>query len=358
MNILLLGTHLNPGGITTYLRKLTRGYNRLGHKVYIVTSGGSLSKQFNEFGGELVQGNIRTKSELSWRIYFAAFKLARFVKEKKIDVVHANTRVTQVMGQVIKLLTGITYISTCHGFYKKRLARRLFPCWGDGVIAISQAVQDHLHNDFYVPLSKIRIIHTGIEVARFPAVNDNLRLEQKKKYNFGKGPVIGVIARLNEEKGHQFLVRAMSEVIKVFPKAKLVIVGDGREKARLKNLVQELKLESNVEFMSVVSSTVSILLAFDIFVLPSLSEGFGISLMEAQVTGLPVIASCVGGIPDFVKQGETGILVPPGDSPSLAEAIIDLLKNPQKAAALGVQARHAIKNYFTLDKMVADNIDF
>ena len=74
---------------------------------------------------------------------------------------------------------------------------------------------------------------------------------------------------------------------------------------------QELKLESNVEFMSVVSSTVSILLAFDIFVLPSLSEGFGISLMEAQVTGLPVIASCVGGIPDFVKQGETGILVPP-----------------------------------------------
>jgi len=129
MNILFLTTHLNVGGITSYLLTLTKGLIKQGHGVFLASSSGEMLEAFQSLGVEHLKLNISTKSELDPRIYLALGRLRRFIKQKDIHVVHTQTRVTQVMGFCLGRITEIPYLSTCHGFFKPRLSRKIFPCW-------------------------------------------------------------------------------------------------------------------------------------------------------------------------------------------------------------------------------------
>ncbi len=357
MNVLILSTHLNPGGITSYLFTLSKVLVRKGHGVFIATSGGALVDNFEKNGVRHLQINIRTKSELDPRLYGCLPMLAKFIRENKIDLIHAHTRITQVMGVCLKKTTGCPYVSTCHGFYKTRWVRRFFPCWGDAVIAISQAVGEHLHNDFKVDQSKIHCVHNGINVEKFSLRDEATKLEKRKEFGIGNEPVIGIIARLADVKGHDVLIRAMAKIIQSFPTSKLFIVGEGREEDRLKNLTGQLRLKESIRFVPTVNQTASILPLFDIFALPSLEEGFGISAIEAQAVGLPVVASRVGGLPELIQDGQTGILVPPKDVHALAGAIIHLLQNKEYAKDMGLKARKFIEENFSMERMVKETID-
>src|SRR3989338_9757929 len=171
MKILFLSTHFNTGGITKYILTSAKGLVKKRHEVYVATSGGSIVTDLNAMEIEHIAIPIRTKSELNPRIYFALGKLSRLVKEKNIDVIHTHTRVTQVMGALLSRLTGRPHVATCHGFYKLRLSRRLFPCLGQGTIAITEAVRRHLVSDFGLPENKIFLIHSGLDFAEFSSIN-------------------------------------------------------------------------------------------------------------------------------------------------------------------------------------------
>ncbi len=352
MNILLLSTHLNTGGITSYLLTLTEGLIRQGHKVYLATSAGELLKRFQDTGAQHIQLDIKVKSELNPKVYSSLFILKRFIKDKKIDILHSQTRVTQVLGQLLSPMTQVPYIATCHGFYKVRFSRQWFPCWGDAVIAISKAVMNHLLNDFRTPSEKVFLIHNGLDVNKFKPVNDELKAQKRREFHLAEEPLIGIIARLVGVKGHEVLIKAMEAVVKKFPSTKLMIVGQGREENNLRNLAQQLNLQNNILFIPVSNQTDEILPIFDIFVLPSLDEGLGISLMEAQAVELPVIGSRIGGIVSLIEHGKTGLLVNPNDSKDLTEAIINLLENRLEAKRLGQQARIFISENFSAEQMV------
>lgn len=356
MNILLVATHFNTGGITTYILTLAKGFIQRGHKVIVVSSGGELVEALQKMGGAHFPMNISTKSELDPKIYLAALRLRNVVAYKKIDIIHSHTRVTQVLGQVLSFLTKIPYVATCHGFYKLRLSRRLWPCWGDAAIAISPPVQEHLTRDFGVPEKKTFLVHNGIDVSRFPVPDEKSRQEKRGLYGFSDHLVIGIIARLADVKGHSVLIRALPKVLKRFPNAQLLIVGEGKEEENLRRLVQQLNIGEHVTFMSIVNRTAEILPLFDVSVLPSLDEGLGISIMEAQIMGVPVIATNVGGIPSLIKDGETGLLVNPGDPDALADAIIRVLNDKELAKRLGTQAREFILREFNSDLMVEDTL--
>ncbi len=357
MNILLVSTHFNTGGITTYILTLVKGFIQRGHKVIVVSSGGELVDCLQQMGGAHMKMDILTKSELDPKIYLTAFKLRKIVKEKNIDVIHSHTRVTQVLGQVLSFLTKIPYVATCHGFYKLRLSRRWWPCWGDAAIAISPPVQKHLIKDFGVPEKKIFLVHNGIDVSRFPVPDERSREEKRRQHGLSGHLVIGIIARLADVKGHSVLVRALPKVLRKFSNAKLLIVGKGKEEENLRRLVQQLDLGEYVTFMSMVNRTAEILPLFDVSVLPSLDEGLGISIMEAQIMSVPVIATNVGGIPSLVKDGQPGLLVPPNDADALAEAIIKVVSDKELARRLGAQAREFILKEFNSDLMVEDTLE-
>ena len=345
MKILLLTTHLNPGGITSYLYNLAKGLVATRHTVYLVSAGGSRAGEFQDLGVTLWQWPIRTKCECSWRLLVPLWPLRRLIMQHGIEVIHAHTRVTQVMGAALAKVTYCPVITTCHGFFKRRLSRRIWPGWGRRVIAISPAVQQHLERDFGIPGERITCIRSGIDINDFAIYPETEKLSRRQEYHIPAGPVLGIVARLSEEKGHAWLIVAMEQVVTRFPTARLLIVGQGRMERVLKHMVIERRLEKNVLFYKVVNQTARFLSLLDMFILPSRQEGLGLSVMEAQAAGLPVIASRVGGIPSLIEPGRTGLLVEVGDVQGLTKAILRLLAQPEEARRIGNAARDFVAQH-------------
>lgn len=357
MNILFLTTHLNSGGITSYLLTLVKGLIGKGHKVFLATSGGNKEDDFLALGARHLKMNIRTKSELDPRLYLAVLKLRKFIQENKIDVIHSQTRVTQVVGYLIGRMTHVSYVATCHGFFKRRFFRLLFPCWGEHVIAISLAVKNHLINDFSVSEQKIILVESGIDMGNFPVVTSEERRAAKQKFHLENNFTIGMIARLSDVKGQDVLIKAMPWVLKEIPQAKLCLFGEGREEKSLRVLVKESNLENVVLFFPVVDKIRDSLSTLDVFVMPSRQEGLGLSIMEAQAVGLPCVASRVGGIPSLIEEGKTGFLVEPENETALAKKLIEVFGNWNRCQEVGLAARAVVQKNHSAEKMVQETLN-
>lgn len=347
MRILYLANHLNIGGITSYILSLACGMKARGHTVYVASGGGRMEDDLRRRGIVCMRAPLNTKSEVSPRLLLSFFKLLPYLKKNGIDLVHCNTRVTQVLGCLLERASGTAHISTCHGFFKRRASRLLFPCWGRKVIAISEAVREHLIRDFRVNPKDIAVIHNGIDAERFV-------VGVKEDLGLGQGPVVGIIARLSDVKGHTYLIRAMREVIARLPSARLLIVGDGKMKRELLELTVSLGLEENVRFFPAVSDSRDALSAMDVFVLPSLAEGLGLSLMEAMAAGLPVIGSDIGGIRNLIQNEYNGLLFESRNVDALSRAILGLLQDQEKRQRLGVNAARSIRENFSLSRMAEE----
>jgi glycosyltransferase involved in cell wall biosynthesis len=353
MKILHLTTHLNIGGISQYVTTLAKALKNRGHKVFVASSGGELEKVLSSEGIKHIYVNIRTKSELSPKVIGSFFALKTFLRKEKIDLIHAHTRVAQVIAALLSFWRNVPYVTTCHGFFKRRLGRRIFGCWGERAIAISEAVRNQLIHDFNVDEEKALLIHTGIEVARFiKNISQEEKSRLKRRWNLDKAFVVGTIGRLSPVKGQDVLLKAAKELAADFSDIKIVLVGGGPDEKRLRRLSKTLKLDKNVIFIPSVGDTTEILPAIDIFVFPSIKEGLGLSLMEAMASGKPCIASRVGGIKSLIEDGVTGLLVTPGDPDELARAIKCMINDANKAELFKNEARKRIIKDFDIDKMV------
>lgn len=357
MRVLHLNTHLNTGGITTYILKLVGPLKKVGVETLVLSSGGSCSDFFRDAGAVTFELSIKTKSELDPRLLVALPRLLRIIRENKIDILHAHTRITQVMAAGAGWIAKIPVVTTCHGFYKRRLGRLLFPAWGKRTIAISQGVAKHLVRDFHVPEEKIRTVNNGVNLEEMDRNYARHSSEIAKVfYGFGeKDPVVGIVARMVEDKGHEYLIRAIPNLQKQFPRIRALIVGDGRHRPVLEKLVKELKLQSQVVFTGNVTDVTQPLAAMDIFSLPATwREGFGLSIVEAMACHKPVIVSNIWSLNALIQDNETGILIEPKQIDPLVEAITRLLKNPEESQAMGSRARKMVEKSFSIDRMARE----
>lgn len=345
MNILLLTTHLNYGGISAYSFSLVKDLVKRGHTVFIGSSSGDLIPQLEQNNLTHIRIPINTKTELSPLLFVSLCKILHFIKHNPIDVIHAQTRVTQVLAFYLHKMTQVPFVTTCHGFFQPNIGRQLLPCWGEKVIAISDAVKKHLMLDFEIPQNKIVLIPNGIDILRFKVA------QSRKDINIPDRK-LGIIARLSPVKGHRFLLEAMAQVIKDFPDATLMVFGEGKIKYELIKQTEKLKIKDHVLFLPAVSNTAEVLQEIDIFVMPSLKEGLGISILEAQACGIPVVATCVGGIPEVIKHEVTGLLVPAQNSAALAAAIMKIMQNKELSIKLSEQAKQDVEKKFNLGQMV------
>ncbi|TRZ96500.1 glycosyltransferase family 1 protein [bacterium] len=354
MNILYITNHLNAGGITSYVLSLAGGLKEKGHNVYLASRGGELLPKFVESGIIFLPIPIKTKSELSPRILFSRAKLAPVLREKGIDIIHSHSRTTQVLAHLLSRNSSVRHVFTCHGFFKRRLFRQLFPCWGSKVIAISQQVREHLIQDFRLDAKKIIVIHNGIDLNRFAQGPGEDKAVFKRRLGLNGGPVVGIVARLSDVKGHTYLIQAMKSVLGKFPDAQLLIVGEGKMHQGLVALSRKLGIAQHVFFIPTINHTSRALRAMDLFVMPSLKEGLGLALMEAMASGLAVVGSNVGGIKSLIRDQDNGLLVEPADAAQLSEAIISLLGDLKLMSCLGAKARIFINENFSKDKMVLE----
>jgi len=351
MNILYLTNHLNVGGITSYVLSLSSGLKARGHNIFVASSGGELLSEFTREGATFIPIPIKTKSELSPGIFISFVKLLPLIKQYQIEIIHANTRVTQVLGVMLSKYSGRPYLSTCHGYFKISLHRRLFPCWGKKVIAISQQVKDHLADDFRVQDTKIEVVHNGIDVSRFKETLPDGGGGIRQELGLHPGPIIGIVARLSDVKGHRYLLEAMPSVLLRFNDAQLLVIGEGPMQDILTELSMRLGIEKSLKFIPSMD-TAQVLSIIDVFVMPSLKEGLGLALMEAMASGIAVVGSNVGGIKSLIQHGQNGLLVEPQDSQAISAAIGELLGDASKRKAFGARAREFIAKNFSLDEMI------
>ena len=349
MKVALVLTHLNAGGITTYALTLASALKSKGCSVLLASGGG----QFSENAGlEHHNIGIRTKSEIGPKVFWGALKLSLLIREHKINLLHAQTRVAAVTSFLASRMTGVPFMTTAHGFFRPHWGRRIFPCWGETVIAISSQVFEHLRRDFKVNESRIRLIYNGTDYSRFdkPVSRDEKELWLKKNQLRSDIPTIGIVARLSPVKGHRYLLLALKD-LKVELAYQCVIVGDGPCRDEVLSDIEKYNLKNEIRWIPWVDDPSEILGFFDIFVLPSLQEGLSLSILEAQAAGVPVVASNVGGISEVVIDHQTGLLVPPKDSQRLKEALKELMLDLGHAREMGRAGREHVKVQFGLDRM-------
>ena len=356
MTILLLANHFNAGGITTYLLTLSRGFVDQGHRVIVVSSGGEMVEVLEGAGVRHIHFALNLKCEVHPRIIVLALRLAKLVCDEKVDVIHAQTRTTQMCAAIASRMTGVPTVSTCHGFFRPHIGRKLLPLWGKRVIAISTVVKKHLVDDFHLAPQRIALIPNGIDTARFLPLSLSARSGLRGQWGLGEEPVLGIVARLSDVKGHQFLVGAMSTVLEKFPGTKCLIFGSGPMERSLKAQVLEAGLEKHVLFYPVVNRTAEVLPLLDLFVMPSLQEGLGLSVLEAAAMGIPSVVSRVGGLPEVVMDGETGLLVSPQDPCALAGAICALLSDPSRLRVMGMKAREFVLSQYSAGPMTEQTL--
>lgn len=357
LRVLHLTTHVNIGGITTYIERLINPLKSLDVETFILSSGGEKSDAMKERGATVLEHPFRTKNELNPKLWFTLPKLLRLIREHHIDVLHAHSRITQVLAVVAGKICGIPVVTTCHGFYKRRLGRRLFPAWGDCAIAISQTVGDHLIKDFHMPENKVKTIYNAVNLDELDAAYKRHQpLEVKASYNIKPtDPVIGIVARLVEDKGHEYLIRSLHLLKNDFPNLKLLIVGEGRCRDMFENLAEELGVASQVIFCGNIADVTRPLAAMDIFALPATwREGFGLSIVEAMACWKPTIVTNIWSLNTLIQDQITGVLVEPKKIEPLAAAIADLLHHPEKMKRMTAEARQMVEKLFSIGRMAKE----
>lgn len=357
MRILHLTTHLNRGGISQYIISVGSAFRKKGHEIFVASSGGEMEQEFKAEGLCLQTLDIRTKSELNPKIYWALSELIPWMKSQRIEIMHAHTRVTQVMAFWIQRLSGIPFITTVHGFYKRRFGRRILPAWGERAVAISEPVGNHLRETFHLSLDRIRVIYNGVDFADFI---DRFRSydprEVRREYGISeKAPVVGVTARLVPDKGHEYLIRAVKRLESEFPDLSLLIVGDGRYREHLKGLAQELNLLERIYFTGNLRDVSKPLAAVNVFALPAVwREGFGLSIVEAMICQKPVIVTNIWALNTLIQNGVNGILVEPRHVEDLARAIRLFLKDPDLRERISRAGQATAHERFSLERMVEE----
>ena len=355
MKILHLVTHLNTGGITTYIRTLTTEQVKAGHEVFVWGSRGSASEDLRAIGVTVLDDIPRCKSELSPRLWLTLPKLVRFLKAQSIQIIHTHTRVTQVLAAVAVLFAKVPYVSTAHMFYKRRLGRRLFPCWGKTVIAISKVMAEGLRTIFKEKeLPPIVVVSNGIEVEQLRAKFEKVdRDKVREGYGYRNGDLVVLsLCRLIPVKGIHILIEAFAVAYPKAPELRLLVAGAGDPDyvETVKTRVSALGLESKILFVGNQPMIEKPLRAGDIFAAPYLwPEAFGLSVLEAMAVGLPVVGSISGGIVELLGDGKYGLLFDRENVEDLAACLVRYAKDSTLRREMGQAARQAALGYTSLE---------
>jgi glycosyltransferase involved in cell wall biosynthesis len=286
-------------------------------------------------------------------------RLSRFMARVRPDVVNAHLFRATVVAAPLGRRHGARVVETYHGREGWRQGRlrggflpdRLVARCVDRVIAVSEAARAFLIEGKGYPAAKISVVPNGRDLSVFTpgrareAVRKELGLDHAV-------PVVGVVGRLEPQKGHAHLLDAWPTVLREFPDARLLLVGDGSLRAALQAQARARGAAGSVIFAGFRTDVSRMLDALDVLCLPSLYEGMPLTVIEAAAMARPVVATAVDGTPEVVREGETGRLVPPADAPALARALLELLRDPDAARRMGQAGRALALERFDLDRQV------
>jgi sugar transferase (PEP-CTERM/EpsH1 system associated) len=348
---------LDVGGLERNVMNQVKQASRLKQRVTIICleRPGELANLVKENGAEVICLNKPPGIKLG-----LVSKLKNILRELRPEVVHTHQIATLFYGGPAARLAGVpVVVHTEHGQekyaqqFKTRMLARIGVYFANTFFCLTEDMAGAIRKNSIAPDRKIRVIFNGIDTAQFLQPCDTKAVRQSLNIP-PDAPVIGTCARLTEIKRQDVLIRAFTKVHAQFPAAHLLLVGDGPLRGDLEKLAEAQGLKDVVHFAGYQSPTTPFVQAMSIFALTSRSEGMPQAAIEASVCGLPVVASKVGGLPELIEDGKTGILFPVGDESALAEALCGLLADPQKARAMGDAARQRAVSKFDIARMADD----
>jgi glycosyltransferase involved in cell wall biosynthesis len=375
MKVLILITKSNWGGAQRYVYDLATNLSRETCEVLVMAGGGGpLIEKLNSAGIK-TDGNLPIGRDVNlWGDIKAFFKLVSIIKEHKPDILHVNSSKIGGLGTLAGRVVGVKKIVfTAHGwaFNENRttisklligLSYWITMFLAHTTIAVSEATKYQVRNWPFV-YNKITVVYNGVSTesyfskihARAELAKINPKFSEVLKSKEAKGAiVIGSVGELHHIKGYDYAIRGIHEFSKNPSSTKIIyiIIGSGDEKENIQRLINDLGLESSVILLGHVSGAFQYLKAFDLFLLPSLSEGFPYIALEAGLYGLPIIATAVGGIPEIVDDMKSGILIQARKSREIQYAIEFYIKHKKIQKEHGLAIHEKVLRYFSIEKMV------
>ena len=347
--VLLVGDTLNLGGTEGQFAEVACGLDRSRWDLHVccVRAEGPLRARLEAAG--LEPWSVGPRSFRSPTLAGAILRLARYLRRHAVRLVHCFDFYSNILGVSAARLAGTPVVIASQrdmGNLRSRGQQTIHSLTlglATHVLVNSDAIAAGLTRTRAARRGRLAVIHNGVDLARFaPVVNGSS----------GRAPAtVATLANLRPEKGLLQLVEAAAEVARKAPRVRFVIWGDGPLRGDLEALIRARGLTGIVEMPGPTRQPESALKGCDVFVLPSLSEASSNVVLEAMGTGLPVVATRVGGLPGLVEEESTGLLVPPDDVPALAQAIVRLLETPGLAARMGARGRVRALAEFSLERM-------
>lgn len=351
--VLYLNYSMEIGGIETLIYEFASRLNGNGFSpsVCVLKGGGTLEKKLGK--GDIQVYDIEKKEGIDISI---VLKLRRLFVQKGIKILHTNNFTSWFYGVLAaRGIRGLKHIHTEHSNVKRMRrgwGEKLLCYFTDFIICVSNDVKRFMISNQYISQQRLRVINNGVDSEKYsPSVKNKEIWRRQLGINID-APVVGIVARLDPIKDHKTLLKAFSMLSDKIPDAVLVIIGDGEMKNALIEQTRELNLEHKVFFLGERQDIPELLNAMDIFVLTSLSEGHNVSLLEAMSSGLPIVATHVGGNTEIVIDGVTGLLVPPNSPEVLSAKIETLLKDEHLRLQMGEISRMRVLEYFDMHKMI------
>jgi lipopolysaccharide heptosyltransferase II len=355
MRILQILPELNSGGVETGTVDISKQLLIMGHQPYVVSAGGEKVKILHKMGVPHFTLPVNKKS---WRALTAVPEVAEIIRREKIDIVHARSRMPALVGYLATRKTEAIYITSCHGFYSNHLLSHVMG-WGKFVIVVSNSIGRRMIDNFDVPAERIRLVHRGLDIHNYTFNLERFDLDKKKKK---ERFIIANIARITPLKGHVFFLQAIRHAKTKIPNLEVWLIGSSskkkRYKAELDVLVEKYGLQDSVKFLGMRDDIPKLLQQIDLVVLSTTTpEGFGRVLIEAGASGVPVISTRVGGIPDVIDHEQEGLLVSPRDPIEMSDAIVRVLQDYLASKQRAENFRKKIERDFTLEKMARETVE-
>ncbi len=290
-----------------------------------------------------------------------ARRLDAFAKREGADILHAHQYTPFFQAMLSRGLLGSRpVLFTEHGRHfpdlpsrKRAIVNRLMLRRRDRLVGVGGAVRQALIDNEGLPSGRVEVVYNGVDLQALAAAAPDARPRIRAEFGFSDtDSVVVQVARLHELKDHQTALRAIQEAVRQQPTVRLLIVGEGDQRATIEASIRKLKLEQHVRLAGNRADVADLLAAADVFLMSSISEGIPLTIIEAMAAGLPVVSTAVGGIPEMIRHAENGFLANSGDSSGLASSLVLLQQNPTLRNTVAVAGREQAMQSFSQQGML------
>jgi glycosyltransferase involved in cell wall biosynthesis len=347
-------TELNYGGAEQLLVNMLRqfepiSHNPFQHQVVTLYDGATpLAQQIRQMGIPVVDLQMKGSGRLT-----GPFRFWQLLRQERPVIIHNWLYHASLMGRILGRLAGVPIVVTArHSVQFGSIWREYLHRWTGRLDDRTILICDFMRQQEIGPAARYVTIYNGIPPIHFPVRTGARQALQTELKLPPTAVLVLTTGRLHPVKGHAEAIPALAQVVAQRPDVHFVWAGEGEERPLLEQRLARYNLTGRVHLLGNRDDVPALLTASDLFLLPSHSEGLSVAVLEAMAAGLPVVATAVGGTPELVIDGESGLLVPPRDPAALAEAILALLNDPGLAQRLGENGRYRATTQFTIQQMV------